>query len=229
MRVNVGFSHEWDLCYADGDQLSIWPWSDLVSLVNRHCKAILSKQNGRALELGCGAGANIPLFQSLKMDYHAIEGSTTIVKQLGIKYPEFSDSIVCGDFTSFQPFGELFDLIFDRAAITHNNESSIRDTLEIILRSLKTDGIFIGSDWFSTKHSDYESGEEVDDKYTKTKYTKGQFVGIGKVHFSDEQHIRDLFCKFDILYLEEKTNVILEPKGTANVSSWNIVAVPSKV
>ena len=38
------------------------------------------------LELGCGAGANIPFFSSLNVEYYAIEGSPTIVESLRKKW-----------------------------------------------------------------------------------------------------------------------------------------------
>ena len=63
------FSNEWDVIYKDNSQLSIWPWSDLVSLVHKNCKSIITKRDGKVLELGCGAGANIPLFLSLNLNY----------------------------------------------------------------------------------------------------------------------------------------------------------------
>ena len=53
----MSFSNEWENRYKAKTHLSIWPWSDLVSLVMRH-KPI--KENFKVLELGCGAGANIP-------------------------------------------------------------------------------------------------------------------------------------------------------------------------
>lgn len=220
----MGFSEEWDKCYADNTQLSVWPWSDLVSLVHRHCKDMISDGEARVLELGCGAGANIPFFRSLGMQYHAIEGSETIVNKLGTQHRDFADNIHCGDFTADQPFEGLFDLVFDRAAVTHNSEDSIRAALHAALSSLKPGGIFIGSDWFSTKHTDYWYGECVDDKFTRTNFTRGQFVGVGKVHFSDEAHLRSLFSKFEILLMEEKIIEIIQPPDGGKVALWNIVA-----
>ena len=52
-----------------------------------------NKGGGRVLELGCGAGANIPFFLALGMDYYAIEGSPTIVKQLHKRYADLADKI----------------------------------------------------------------------------------------------------------------------------------------
>ena len=73
------FSNEWDQRYQENTHMSIWPWSDLVSFVKRYSKSI---KVSRVLELGCGAGANIPFFKSLKVDYYAIDGSKTAVQRL---------------------------------------------------------------------------------------------------------------------------------------------------
>ncbi|MGN5030804.1 hypothetical protein ACTFBV_20625 [Aeromonas rivipollensis] len=56
----MAFSNEWDEQYKNNHHMSIWPWSDLVSSIYRYA----NPKNGykRVLELGCGAGANIPLF-----------------------------------------------------------------------------------------------------------------------------------------------------------------------
>ena len=176
------------------------------------------------LELGCGAGANIPLFLALGMEYYALEGSPTIVSQLHQRYPNLVDNIRVGDFTANQPFDGNFDLVIDRASLTHNNTSSIKNALRISFDALKPDGKFIGSDWFSTNHTDYSGGEMADDKYTRTSHSKGQFVGVGRVHFSDEAHLLDLFSKFEILFMEEKITRRHEPKDNHQFASWNLVA-----
>lgn len=220
----MSFSTEWDVRYSENTHLSVWPWSDVVSLVHRHCKPIIAAGGGRVLELGCGAGANIPLFRALGMDYYAIEGSPTIVKQLHQRYPDLAEKILVGDFAVGQPFGREFDLVIDRASLTHNNTVSIRNALQIVFDSLKPDGLFIGSDWFSKNHSDFLVGAKSDDEYTRTNYSKGQFIGTGNVHFSDEAHLRDLFSIFEIVFLEEKLMRRREPHDNHQFASWNIVA-----
>jgi SAM-dependent methyltransferase len=219
----MGFSSEWELCYAENTHLSVWPWSDVVSLVHRHCKPSIAV-GGRVLELGCGAGANMPLFRALGMDYYAIEGSPTIVRQLHQRYPDLAEKILVGDFTLEQPFGRDFDLVIDRASLTHNGTTSIRDALKIVFDSLKLGGIFIGSDWFSKNHDDFSVGEIGEDEFTRKNHTKGQFTGVGKVHFSDESHLRDLFSSFEIVFMEEKLARRCEPRDNHQFASWNIVA-----
>ncbi len=220
----MGFSSEWEQRYAENTHLSVWPWSDVVSLVHRHCKPIIATGGGRVLEFGCGAGTNIPLFLALGMDYYAIEGSPTIVQQLHQRYPHLADKIRIGDFTVDQPFVGNFDLVVDRGALTHNNTASIRNALQSAFESLKPGGMFIGSDWFSKNHDDFSEGEAIDDEYTRTKHNKGQFVGTGKVHFSDEAHLRDLFANLEIIFMEEKLIQRHEPQDHHQFAAWNIVA-----
>ena len=221
----MGVGNEWEQRYAESTHLSVWPWSDIVSLVYRYCKpSLVDKKDARVLEFGCGAGANIPLFTSFGADYYSVEGSSTIVATLHNRYPKLANNIQVGDFTVDQPFGENFDLVVDRASLTHNNTASIISGLNIAYNSLKPGGVFIGSDFFSTGHSDYLVGEHMGDKYMRTNYTKGQFAKVGCVHFFDETLLRTLFSKFKILLIEEKVSRRYEPNEDYQFASWNIVA-----
>jgi SAM-dependent methyltransferase len=220
----MGFSHEWEQRYTESTHMSVWPWSDIVSLVHRHCKPNIAAGRGLVLELGCGAGANIPFFRALGMNYFAIDGSPTIVKQLHQRYPDLIAQISAADFTAAQPFPDKFDLVIDRAALTHNNTASIQNALKIAFHSLRPGGVLIGSDWFSKNHSDFSGGEEFIDKFTRTNYSAGQFTGVGVVHFSDEHHLRNLFSEFEIVFMEEKLSRRYEPADGHQFASWNIVA-----
>lgn len=220
----MSFSSEWENLYVDKTNLSIWPWSDVVRLVYRHCKSLITAGGGHVLEFGCGAGANIPLFHALGMHYYAVEGSPTIVDQLHQRYPDIVNNIRVGDFTVDQPFDLTFDLVFDRAALTHNSTTPIKIALQYAYESLKPGGIFIGSDWLSRNFTNCSGGEAVDDEYTRTNYSEGPFAGVGKVHFSDEAHLRDLFAKFEIIFMEEKIIRSYEPLDSQQLAFWNIVA-----
>lgn len=219
----MSFSNEWNEIYLNNEQMSTWPWSDLVSLVHRYGDNLISTK-GNVLELGCGAGANIPFFRALGINYYCVDGSPSIINYLKFKYPELSNQIVCADFTKSQPFNKKYDLIFDRAALTHNNTASIKCALDSANKSLNSGGIYIGVDYFSTKHSDFDNGSEIDDPFTRSGYADGQFVGCGKVHFFDESHIREIFSDFEIIYLSEKVVRELGQKEKDRFASWNIVA-----
>jgi SAM-dependent methyltransferase len=177
----------------------------------------------KVLELGCGAGANIPLFQSLGWDYMAIEGSKSIVDDLYLRYPNMRDKIVCGDFTAGHPFGSGFDIVLDRAAVTHNNTESCERALRISFDSLKRGGCYIGVDWFSTSHTDYLAGSPVDDANTRVDIQNGSFTGLGKVHFSSRVHLMQLLRDFDVVVLEEKSINRFIPNDGHRFASWNFI------
>jgi SAM-dependent methyltransferase len=218
----VTFSQEWDAAYKKGGQMSIWPWSDLVSMVMRHARP--SGASYRIVELGCGAGANVPFFLSLQAEYYAIEGSAHMVTRLKERYPQIAERIVAGDFTAGIPFADSFDLVVDRSSLTHNSTKSIQQCLKNALDKLKPGGVFIGIDWFSTEHSEMGYGEVADDEHTRTNFKEGQFAHVGKVHFSDESHLRFLLADFNVEVLEHKSVDRREPADNSRFAAWNFLA-----
>ncbi len=218
----MGFSNEWELSYKKGKQMSLWPWSDLVSYVMRYAQPMGPEYT--VLELGCGSGANIPFFKSLGIKYYAIEGSESMVEKLKIKYPNYKNNIICGDFVKEIPFKISFDLIIDRGSITHNTTSSIIRIIKNIKKSIKPNGIFIGIDWFSTEYSEYQKGEIVpEDPYSRTNYTEGPFTNLGIVHFTDKEHIQELFKEFELNVLELKVIKREIPDTSFRFASWNFL------
>jgi hypothetical protein len=90
---------------------------------------------------------------------------------------------------------------------------------------LKPDGHFIGVDWFSTNHSEFLRGAPSgDDPHTRTNFESGPFADVGRVHFSDESHLRALFAPFDLILLEEKVSRHRIPAADGQFGAWNIVA-----
>ena len=217
------FSKEWDQAYRDGTQMSVWPWSDLVGYVKRYMKPLKSKM--RVLELGCGAGANIPFFLQLDAEYYAIEGSPAIVKVLWKRFPKIKKNIVVGDFTKEIPFKGSFDLVVDRSSMTHNTTKSIREALDMIHSKLVPGGKYIGIDWFSTRDHGFKLGKSAGDAYTREKFPPGRFLRVGRTHFSDQAHLKSLFKKFNLEIMEHKTVEIKQPANSGMSAAWNFVAV----
>jgi len=222
----MNFQKEWDEKYKQNKQMSIWPWSDLVSYVMRYARP--HSGDFKVLELGCGAGANIPFFEWLGVKYFAIEGSHTIVSHLSNKFPKLEENIVAGDFTETIPFDGPFDLVVDRSSLTHNKTSAIINALSLVLGRLKPGGKFIGIDWFSTEHAAYFEGENLEDPFTKCNYRTGQFADIGVVHFSSREHLEYLFADFVIETLEHKIirrDKQLDAECGKVFAAWNFVAI----
>ena len=215
------FSSEWENVYQDGEHLSVWPWSELISLFKRY---VDFKGNSlRVLELGCGAGANIPFFLALGADYHAIEGSKTIVSQLHERFPNLKNKIVVGDFCRILPAGE-FDVIVDRGALTCNSLQAITDCLRICHDQLIEGGKYIGVDWFSTTYPEFRGGVQAEDEWTRTGYTAGNLANIGRIHFSDKEHLLELFSDFEMMVIEYKTIARVYPDVSKEICTWKFVA-----
>jgi SAM-dependent methyltransferase len=217
----MSFSLEWDARYKANAQLSVWPWSDLIGFVMRYSRP--TGPEYRVLELGCGAGANIPFFRDLGVHYYAIEGSPAIVETLWRKFPELQENIMVGDFTKSIPFPVEFDLIVDRSSLTHNSTSSIKRCLSLVCAQLRANGKYIGIDWFSTRHSEFHKGLPDEDVNTKSGYTEGQFSQVGRVHFSNQTHLQELFDNFTLEVLEHKIITKQIPMSDHVFAAWNLV------
>ena len=202
--------------------MSIWPWSDVVSYIHRYTD-ISRRKEANVLELGCGAGANIPFFDSLGVNYYGMDGSEYVIQILKEKFPNYAKKLKVGDFSERVPFDITFDVVFDRAALTHNSTDGILKTLQNIYPLLASNGAYIGIDWFSTKHDDFTLGEYYDDFTKVMKNIPGQFHELGKVHFSSKEHLLELFKDFHMKVMEEKIIETVLPKKQC-FSSWNFVA-----
>jgi len=96
-------------------------------------------------------GCQHPVFRALKIEYSGIEGSQSICAKVLQSYPELKNRLYVGDFLSFDLPGK-YDVIVDRASMTHNSTAAIRKGLLHLAGYLEVGGKYIGIDWFSTEH-----------------------------------------------------------------------------
>ncbi len=218
----MSFSAEWESRYLKIGGMSQWPWSDLVSLCKRHIRG--ETAGLKVLELGCAAGANVPLFLSLGVDYHAMEGSPSMVADLLARFPALRGKVTTGDFTREIAFPGPFDMIVDRSSLTHNGASAIADCLRLVRAKMKPGAKYIGIDWFSLAHSDAALGKSAEDAFTRTSFPSGLFHDVGRVHFSDRAHLTELFRDFTMESLEHKVSERLLPGPGSVHATWNLVA-----
>ena len=222
----MSFSNEWEIAYQNNTNLSIWPWSDLVSMFYHtfpESKYDYEKMN--VLELGCGAGANIPFFESLGVNYYSVEGSISEVKILKEKYESDKIHIEQGDFSRQIPFGVQYDLIFDRASVSHNETSDIKQLISQCYELLLPTGYYIGVDWFATDEKEYV--EKIDilknvDERTFQFCGNGKYANLGNVHFTNESEIREVFSKYTPIEITKKTFETTYPNNDTSVH-WNFI------
>ena len=177
----------------------------------------------RILELGAGVGINIPDIAHFGR-YYAIEGSAYAVSVMHQKFPNLRDRIVCHDFTKGIPFENGFDAIVERASIAHNDLAGIVRAVDNVYDALKPGGIFVSSDWFSVRHSEFIRGHNTEDICTHTDYTDGQFAGVGNVHFSSEAELLHIFKRFDRLFLQERQTIRKGPGFAAQCDRRKFIA-----
>lgn len=220
----MGFSQEWENTYKGAKQLSIWPWSEVVSLTHKFCDL---KGDLKVLELGCGAGANIPYFASFSgTRYYGLEGSDTMVKKLQANFQDNENiKIACADFTKTFYFDELagqVDIIIDRSSVTHNKTADIKNVVKMAQKFLKSGGKYMAFDWFSLDNEVLKKDKKIQIDDNTFVFEEGYYYGLGNVHFSDDEHIKTLFTDFKTEYLVKKTNTILAPSNEIS-SSYTFV------
>jgi SAM-dependent methyltransferase len=183
-------SNAWEAWYASGNAIA-GHYPAFEKMILTHVV-----EAARVLELGAGFGATIPFLRDHYGQYHGIEGSPTAVAALHARFPYLAPFIKCADFCREIPFEPGFDLIVDRASIAHNDLDAIRRCLRLAWQALKPGGLLICADWFSASHSEA----------SRTAHPDGQFAGVGRVHFSSQTEIEELFAPFQGIHLEEVSN-----------------------
>lgn len=209
-RGSGGIRDEWDRMYRECAQMSVWPWSDVVVCVHRHAQP--AGNFPRVLELGCGAGANIPFFLERGSDYHAIEGSESIVNMLRQRFPNVAGRIVQGDFTRNFVHAGLFDLILDRGSLVCNDTAAIERCLRLVYSHLRPGGVFISLDWFGTEDAGLVKQDQIDTNTWQVINSKDS-RSVGAMHFSDAVHLRALLeaAGLEVTEMERKTRQSLMP------------------
>ncbi len=222
---NKNFGNRYDEVYREGLQKSVWPWSSVVTILHRLKKYL--NPNAKILEIGCGMGANIELIQSLEYEYFGIDFSPYAINEIIKLHPELSGALVAEDFTkNISFFGNTFDIILDRASLTCNPTSKIKNCIELIKKELITGGYFVGVDWYSTDHSGFKEGKSQEDEFSLIFSQEEPMFDPPRMHFSSEEHIQDLFKEFEIIHLEHKLVKTIKSKFSRQdcVASWNFVA-----
>ena len=202
----------WEKIYKKKKQFSIWPWTEVVSLVNQFFTD-KKKKGASVLELGFGVGANIPFFLEEKFKYYGIEQSNFAVKFCKKKFKKIKKNLVEGDFTIISLKKKKFDLILDRGSCTHLKYKDFKNFINAIPEKLNSNGKFIFVDLFSNTTS-------LNNKY---KLNKVKLKKMGIRNFYNRKMIKNLFKKFNILYLSENIKNIIIKNQKVKIATWSVV------
>ena len=144
--------NNWEINYKDGNQINLWPFSNFVSLF-RNFESLNTSANTNILELGCGAGANSQIFIDTFYTYLGIDFSQSAINYANRNYQFKNLEFIVRNLDNFKP-KKKFGIIFDRAALTHLNMKQLEKVKSNILSMIDIGGLYIGVDWFTSKHPD---------------------------------------------------------------------------
>lgn len=201
----------WNEIYIAGQQLNEFAFTNLVSLFYKFFskKENYSLSNGtdlKILEIGCGVCNNFNLFKDLNgIQYFGFDISEAAIDIALAKFPNLKSTLQISNFNYLEKFENYFDLIIDRSAGCYNDWDGLLKLSANVYKSLNTDGLYFGLDYFSTEHPAYQKGIPVvgnSQDYNFNTRSHFDFPGFPtreQIHFVNIDEIKLLFSRFDIL------------------------------
>lgn len=232
------FDHRWEKVYSEssGKHLNRYPFGELVSVFFRSLRDLRTEHKSaeqiRVLELGCGAGNNLPVPFNEGMATFGIDGSMSALEVAQSRFSEKARApyLTLGDFCYLPFANDVFDIVLDRESVCSNVTEGIKRVFEEVSRVLRPGGLYI-SFMYSTDDGHYlracnEVGHaERVESSTFSNFTGGTFAGTGNIHFFDTQEITDL-CRgrLEILSLSVSKMERLLPESGNQRAEFILVA-----
>lgn len=184
--------------YKKNKQINRYPYTSIVSNIFR---LVSDRKNKKILDIGCGTGNNLKFFAENQFECYGLDISPTgvdICKKF-INKSNLKADVIVGKSHELPYENNYFDVVVDRASITHNSYN-FEDCIKEVYRVLKKDGIFI-TEIFGEKCSDKKYGKKINDNLY-VNYTEGHFKD-SDVFFISLEDINIYFKDFDILKINE--------------------------
>ena len=155
-----------------------------MSFLSR-CRNLINEEPVLLLEVGCGTGTNLAAGQEMGYEVFGIDSSETAIKLAGDRLVlDRQTNLRVGDFTALPWPDCTFDVVIDRAAMTHNAPSRMREALAEVARVMKPGGFLLFNP-FSQSHSSaaFARETEFEGVLHMEEASRGYFMGLGPVSF----------------------------------------------
>jgi SAM-dependent methyltransferase len=197
---------QWDRMFAERNW-GRYPPEELVRFIARTFPDIAKRRNLRALEVGCGPGANLWYLAREGFTIAGIDGSANAIslarkriKAEGLAASFQKADLKTGNFAKLPWADGVFDVVIDIEAIYCNTLPVIRSVLAEIRRVLKPGGWFFAK-MFGPKTTGSTSGKKLEPRTTLTP-VEGPLAGTGVTHVFTEREIKKELAGFSDLRLD---------------------------
>jgi len=205
------YNAHWERKFREGEW-GKYPPEDLVRFVGRNFPGD-SRIDKKALEIGCGPGANLWFLYREGFHVSGIDSSSTAIEKARARiiredvnqtrHNSEKPDLRVGNFISLPWKDDSFDLVIDIFALYANRLDIMRKAVDEVFRVLKPGGKFYSKLW-GRKTIGYGSGDMIE-VGTYSNITTGPCMEMGVAHFFDIEEINTLFAMFNISIVDQLT------------------------
>ena len=214
-------SLDWDTdIYGRGNQLNIWPFTDVVSQFHKFRTQWAGVKAPRVLEIGCGTGNNLTALSGLGFEVWGVDQSQAAIDfgRRTFKNSKQDLNLSVGKIHNLAFEDGSFDFVLDRAALTQVSLNEIDLVVTEVHRVLASGGIFAGHTLFGEEHPEKLFGQvSADGSYDN--FTEGLFQKVGRTSFFTYQSIQEMLQEFSEVSISRRTEEC-DGKFTSEVYSF---------
>jgi SAM-dependent methyltransferase len=204
--VNEANIAHWDKIFASRSW-GKYPPEELIRFVARTFTDPTERTKMRALEIGCGTGANLWYLaregfaiSGIDGSKHAIASAAEKIRLEGLLQADRRPDLRVGNFAVLPWHDASFDFVIDIGALTSNTTAVVRSAIAEVVRVLKPGGWFFGR-MFGPGTTGTDTGKMLEERTTENP-ASGPLKGMGIIHVFTEQEIRREFGEFSEIRLD---------------------------
>jgi SAM-dependent methyltransferase len=198
---------DWNERYSRRPRWNRYPPEELAGFIAKTFPDREQRRFLKALEVGCGPGANLWFLAREGFRIAGIDGSAVAITSArerlrveGMTEQLLQADLEVGNFALLPWNDSSFDAVIDIQAISHNTAPVIQSVIAEIRRVLKPGGWFFAR-MFGEKTTGIMTGDLVEEKTTRCAEF-GPLAGCGLVHAFSAEEIATLLSPFQTVTLD---------------------------